>query len=93
MKAGDTVRFHAQTSTWSYADWQMTEDDAEGFVDFIRSCDGMLAEVLAVEVEGPSGETLYVDVQFQNGDHLDAICAEHFELVDGNVRIFKARAA
>lgn len=93
MKVGDTVRFHAETATWSYVDWQMTEDDAEGFVDFIRACDGLLGEVLSVEAEGPSGEALYVDVRLQNGEYLDAICSEHFKPVGDNVRILKARAA
>lgn len=51
-----------------------------------------LAEVTEVEIEH-GGEVLYVDLVFQDGEMLDAVCVEHLEPVDPKVRVFAARAA
>lgn len=45
-----------------------------------------------VEIEH-GGEVLYVDLVFQDGEMLDAVCVEHLEPVDPKVRVFAARAA
>ena len=90
IKVGDTVRFHAETEAWSLDDWAMEPGD--GFSQFIARLDGVLAEVTEVEIEH-GGEVLYVDLVFQDGEMLDAVCVEHLELIDPKVRVFAARAA
>jgi len=90
IKTGDTVRFHAETETWSLSDWSMEEGD--GFSEFIERLDGMLAEVVEIEV-GYDDEALYVDLIFQDGERLDAICVTHLEAVDDKIRVLAAKAA
>ena len=83
IKKGDTVRFHAETETWFLDDWSMEEGD--GFSEFIGRLDGLLAEVVEIEV-GDEDEPLYVEL-------LDAVSVLHLELVDQKVRVLAARAA
>lgn len=90
FKVGDTVRFHAETEDWSLDDWAMEPGD--GFSQFIERLDGVLAEVVEVEVES-GGEVLYVDLVFQDGEMLDAVCVAHLEPIDRKVRVLAARAA
>ena len=90
IKTGDTVRFHAETETWSLTDWSMEEGD--GFSEFIGRLDGMLAEVAEIEVSH-GDEVLYVDLVFEDGELLDAVCVTHLEVVDQKIRVLAARAA
>ena len=90
IKVGDTVRFHAETETWSLSDWSM--DAGDGFGSFIESLDGVLAEVVEVEIDD-GDESLYVDLVFQDGERLDAISVLHLESIDRKVRVLAARAA
>jgi hypothetical protein len=39
------------------------------------------------------GEVLYVDLVFQDGEMLDAVCVAHLEPIDRKVRVLAARAA
>jgi hypothetical protein len=91
FNVGDTVRFHAETEDWTLDDWAMEPGD--GFSQFIERLDGVLAEVTEVEVAGPDGEVLYVDLVFQDGEMLDAVCVTHLEPIDRKVRVLAARAA
>jgi hypothetical protein len=91
VNVGDTVRFHAETADWSLDDWAMEPGD--GFSKFVARLDGLLAEVTAVEVEGEEGEACYVDLVFQDGEMLDAVCVVHLEPIDRKVRVLAARAA
>jgi hypothetical protein len=61
--------------------------------DWTERLDGVLAEVTEVEVAGPDGEVLYVDLVFQDGEMLDAVCVTHLEPIDRKVRVLAARAA
>ena len=90
IKKGDTVRFHAETETWCLDDWSMEEGD--GFSEFIGRLDGLLAEVVEIEV-GHDDEAQYVDLVFEDGELLDAVSVDHLELVDQKVRVLAARAA
>ena len=90
IKTGDTVRFHAETETWSLSDWSMEEGD--GFSEFIERLDGLLAEVTEIEV-GSDDEPLYVDLVFEDGEQLDAVSVVHLEVLDQKVRVLAARAA
>jgi hypothetical protein len=90
IKTGDTVRFHAETETWSLNDWTMEEGD--GFSEFIGRLDGLLAEVVEIEV-GHDDEAQYVDLVFEDGELLDAVCVTHLELLDQKIRVLAARAA
>jgi hypothetical protein len=90
IKKGDTVRFHAETETWGLADWSMEEGD--GFSEFIGRLNGLLAEVVAIEV-GDEDETLYVDLVFEDGELLDAVSVFHLEQLDPKIRVLAARAA
>lgn len=90
IKTGVTVRFHAETEDWSLSDWSMEEGD--GFSEFIESLDGRLAEVTEIEV-GDDDEPRYVDLVFEDGELLDAICVTHLEVVDQKIRVLAARAA
>jgi len=90
FNVGDTVRFHAETADWTLDDWAMEPGD--GFSQFVGRLNGLLAEVVEVEVEA-SGEVLYVDLVFQDGEMLDAVCVVHLEPIDRKVRVLAARAA
>ncbi len=90
VNVGDTVRFHAETEDWTLDDWAMEPGD--GFSQFVGRLNGLLAEVVEVEVES-GGEVLYVDLVFQDGEMLDAVCVTHLEPIDRKVRVFAARAA
>jgi hypothetical protein len=90
VNVGDTVRFHAETEGWSLDDWAMEPGD--GFSQFVGRLNGLLAEVVEVEVES-GGEVLYVDLVFQDGEMLDAVCVLHLEPIDRKVRVLAARAA
>jgi hypothetical protein len=90
INVGDTVRFHAETADWTLDDWAMEPGD--GFSQFVGRLNGLLAEVVEVEVEA-SGEVLYVDLVFQDGEMLDAVCVAHLEPIDRKVRVLAARAA
>ena len=90
VNVGDTVRFHAETEGWSLDDWAMEPGD--GFSQFVGRLNGLLAEVVEVEVES-GGEVLYVDLVFQDGEMLDAVCVAHLEPIDRKVRVLAARAA
>ena len=90
VNVGDTVRFHAETADWTLDDWAMEPGD--GFSQFVGRLNGLLAEVVEVEVES-GGEVLYVDLVFQDGEMLDAVCVVHLEPIDRNVRVLAARAA
>ena len=90
VNVGDTVRFHAETEDWTLDDWAMEPGD--GFSQFVGRLNGLLAEVVEVEVES-GGEVLYVDLVFQDGEMLDAVCVAHLEPIDRKVRGLAARAA
>ena len=90
INVGDTVRFHAETEDWTLDDWAMEPGD--GFSQFVGRLNGLLAEVVEVEVES-GGEVLYVDLVFQDGEMLDAVCVVHLEPIDRKVRVLAARAA
>jgi hypothetical protein len=90
VNVGDTVRFHAETEDWTLDDWAMEPGD--GFSQFVGRLNGLLAEVVEVEVEA-GGEVLYVDLVFQDGEMLDAVCVAHLEPIDRKVRVLAARAA
>jgi hypothetical protein len=90
INVGDTVRFHAETEDWTLDDWAMEPGD--GFSQFVGRLNGLLAEVVEVEVES-GGEVLYVDLVFQDGEMLDAVCVAHLEPIDRKVRVLAARAA
>jgi hypothetical protein len=90
VNVGDTVRFHAETADWTLDDWAMEPGD--GFSQFVGRLNGLLAEVVEVEVEA-SGEVLYVDLVFQDGEMMDAVCVVHLEPIDRKVRVLAARAA
>ena len=90
VNVGDTVRFHAETADWTLDDWAMEPGD--GFSQFVGRLNGLLAEVVEVEVES-GGEVLYVDLVFQDGEMLDAVCVAHLEPIDRKVRVLAARAA
>ncbi len=90
INVGDTVRFHAETEDWTLDDWAMEPGD--GFSQFVGRLNGLLAEVVEVEVEA-GGEVLYVDLVFQDGEMLDAVCVAHLEPIDRKVRVLAARAA
>ena len=90
IKKGDTVRFHAETETWFLDDWSMEEGD--GFSEFIGRLDGLLAEVTEIEVSH-SDAVLYVDLVFEDGEMLDAVCVTHLEVLDQKIRVLAARAA
>ena len=90
VNVGDTVRFHAETEDWTLDDWAMEPGD--GFSQFVGRLNGLLAEVVEVEVEA-NGEVLYVDLVFQDGEMLDAVCVAHLEPIDRKVRVLAARAA
>jgi hypothetical protein len=90
VNVGDTVRFHAETEDWTLDDWAMEPGD--GFSQFVGRLNGLLAEVVEVEVES-GGEVLYVDLVFQDGEMLDAVCVAHLEPIDRKVRVLAARAA
>ena len=90
IKTGDTVRFHAETETWCLTDWSMEEGD--GFSEFIGRLDGLLAEVTEIEVSH-GDEVLYVDLVFEDGELLDAVCVTHLEVLDQKIRVLAARAA
>ncbi len=90
VNVGDTVRFHAETEDWTLDDWAMEPGD--GFSQFVGRLNGLLAEVVEVEVES-GGEVLYVDLVFQDGEMLDADCVAHLEPIDRKVRVLAARAA
>jgi hypothetical protein len=67
-------------------------EPGDGFSQFVGRLNGLLAEVVEVEVEA-SGEVLYVDLVFQDGEMLDAVCVLHLEPIDRKVRVLAARAA
>ena len=75
IKSGDRVRFSAETPTWGLNDWY--GPDRVAAVD----SDGKTGVVEYVEIAGPQGETLYLDVRFDDGSYLGAICSSHFTLV------------
>ena len=89
LNIGDTVRFSAEVPGWSMADWNMSEGD--GFVDWIEGLDGLLGEVVGIEI-GDGNEESYVDILFQNGEELDSVWTGHFVPVPG-VKIMKRSAA
>lgn len=93
MKVGDTVRFHAETESWSIEDWRMSPDEEDdGFVEYIRSCDGKIGEITEIVIEGRE-RPLYVCIRLQDGLDLDGIHIAHVEVIDPRVRVLQARVA
>jgi len=67
-------------------------EPGDGFSQFIKRLDGLLAEVTEIEV-GDEDEPLYVDLIFQDGELLDAVSVVHLEPIDRKVRLLAAKAA